>query len=63
MIRKIGSKYVVISHTTGRKLGSYSSRAQAEKRLRQVRFFKNLKKSKGGKGSLRAKTQNKSLTK
>jgi hypothetical protein len=63
MIRKIGSKYTVISHTTGKKMGSYSSKAQAEKRLRQIQFFKNLKKSKGGSGSLKAKVHKKSLIK
>lgn len=46
MIRKVGNKYCVVSKTTGRKLGCYSSKKQAVKRLRQVEYFKNLKKSK-----------------
>jgi hypothetical protein len=43
MIRKIGSKYVVVSETTGRRFGTYDTRAEAERRLRQVEFFKHLK--------------------
>jgi hypothetical protein len=43
MIKKIGKKYVVLSEKTGRRFGSYDSKAAAEKRLRQVEFFKHAK--------------------
>lgn len=41
MIRKRSGKYVVISETTGRRFGTYDTRAEAEKRLRQIEFFKH----------------------
>lgn len=44
MIRKIGGKYVVLSETTGRKFGTYDTRAEAERRLRQIEIFKHLKR-------------------
>jgi hypothetical protein len=59
MIKKIGSKYVVLSETTGRKMGTYSAKKEAQKRLRQVEFFKHLKSSPG----LRSKLKKKSLLK
>jgi hypothetical protein len=34
MTRKIGGKYVVLSETTGRRFGTYDTRAEAERRLR-----------------------------
>ena len=40
MIKKRGGKYVVLSEKTGRKFGTYDTKAEAEKRLRQVEFFK-----------------------
>ena len=45
MIRKVGGKYVVYSEKKGKdgkrkRLGTYSSRAGAQKRLRQVEYFK-----------------------
>jgi hypothetical protein len=43
MIRKIKGKYVVLSETTGRKFGTYNTRKEAEKRLKQVEFFKHVK--------------------
>ena len=43
MIRKLGRKYVVLSETTGRRFGTYDTRAAAEKRLRQVEVFKHLR--------------------
>lgn len=46
MIKKIRGKYVVLSETTGRKFGTYTSKKAAEKRLRQVEFFKHAKKKK-----------------
>ena len=43
MIIKQGGKYVVISETTGRRFGTYATLAEAEKRLRQIEFFKHLR--------------------
>ena len=43
MIVKQGGKYVVVSETTGRRFGTYATRAEAEKRLRQIEFFKHLR--------------------
>lgn len=43
MIKKIGNKFVVLSEHTGRKFGTYSTKAEAERRLRQVEFFKHAK--------------------
>jgi len=44
MIKKIKSRYVVLSEKTGRQFGTYKTLAEAKKRLRQVEFFKHLKK-------------------
>jgi len=46
MIRKIKGKYVVLSENTGRKFGTYKTLAAAQKRLRQVEYFKHLAKAK-----------------
>ncbi len=44
MIRKTQKGYVLLSKTTGKKLGGpYKTRAQALKRERQVQFFKRRK--------------------
>ena len=43
MIKKIKGKYVVLSEHTGRKFGTYKTKKEAEKRLRQIEFFKRLK--------------------
>ena len=43
MIKKIKGKYVVMSERTGRKFGTYKTKKEAEKRLRQIEFFKHLK--------------------
>ena len=43
MIVKRAGKYVVISETTGRRFGTYGTLAEAEKRLRQIEFFKHLR--------------------
>jgi hypothetical protein len=40
MIVRRAGKYVVMSETTGRRFGTYDTRAEAEKRL-QVEFFKH----------------------
>jgi len=47
VIKKIGNRYVVLSETTGRRFGTYDTRAEAEKRLRQIEFFKRLRGSSG----------------
>jgi len=46
MILKINGKYVVISEKTGRIFGKYNTKKEAEKRLRQIEFFKYLKNKK-----------------
>jgi hypothetical protein len=43
VIRRIGDKYVVLSATTGRRFGTYDTRAEAERRLRQIELFKHLR--------------------
>ncbi|MBS3091288.1 hypothetical protein J4217_02475 [Candidatus Pacearchaeota archaeon] len=43
MIKKIKGKYVVLSETTGRRFGTYTTKKEAEKRLRQIEFFKHIK--------------------
>ena len=53
MIRKIGGKYVVLSETTGRRFGTYDTRAEAEQRLRQIEFFKHLRGRSGGRRAIR----------
>jgi len=44
MIKKQGSKYMVVAES-GRKVGTYGTKKEAEKRLRQIEFFKHLKKN------------------
>ena len=36
---------MVLSETTGRRFGTYDTRAEAEKRLRQLEMFKHLRKA------------------
>ena len=55
MIKKLKGKYVVLSETTGRKFGTYKTKKEAEKRLRQIEFFKRLKGSASMKRKLRKK--------
>mgnify|MGYP001588482632 CR=1 FL=1 len=59
MIKKIGSKYVVLSEKSKRRMGSYRTKKEAVKRLQQVEFFKHLKSNPG----LKSKLRNKSLAK
>lgn len=40
-IEKVGSKWRLVSKKTGKSLGTYSSKAGAEKRERQVQYFKH----------------------
>ena len=42
MIVKEGNLWVVLAES-GRKMGSYKTRAEAEKRLRQVEMFKHMR--------------------
>ena len=42
MIRKAGGKYVVLAES-GRRMGTYDTKAEAQKRLRQIEFFKHAK--------------------
>jgi len=44
MIKKIGGKYTVMSENTGRKFGTYKTKKEALARLRQIEYFKHLKK-------------------
>ena len=43
MIRKVPGGYRVVSES-GRNMGTYRTKAEAEKRLRQIEMFKHLKK-------------------
>jgi len=39
-VKKVGDEYCVISHTTGKSLGCFSTKSEAEDRLKQMRKFK-----------------------
>lgn len=41
MIRKQGEKFIIYSES-GKKLGEFNSKEEAEKRLKQIEFFKAL---------------------
>lgn len=43
MIKKQGSQYVLKSKKTGKSLGKFPSKKAAEKRERQIQFFKHKK--------------------
>lgn len=43
MIRKIKGGYRVVSES-GRNMGSYKTLAEAKKRLKQIEYFKHVKK-------------------
>ena len=43
MIRKVKEGYRVISES-GRNMGTYATKEEAEKRLKQIEFFKRMKK-------------------
>ena len=47
MIRKVKEGYRVVAES-GRNMGTYATKAEAERRLRQVEFFKRQKKPKKG---------------
>ena len=59
MIKKKGRKWIVLSETTGRSFGTYTTKAEAQHRLKQMEFFKHLKSS----PSLRAGLRKRSLLK
>ena len=40
-IVKVGNKYRLVSKKSGKNLGTYPTKAGAEKRERQVQYFKN----------------------
>jgi len=44
MIRKVGKKFVLYSKDGSKRLGSYKTRAGANKRERQVNFMKRRRK-------------------
>jgi hypothetical protein len=54
MIVKRAGKYVVVSETTGRRFGTYDTRAEAERRLRQIEVFKHLPTRRSARGARRA---------
>lgn len=45
MIKKTDNKYVVIAES-GRKMGTYDTKKEAETRLRQIEAMKHIKKPK-----------------
>jgi len=56
MIKKIASKYVVLSEKGDRKFGTYKTKKEAVKRLGQVEFFKYLKSGDIPKGKVKKKS-------
>jgi len=44
MILKQGEKYIIKSEDGKKTLGTYDTREEAEKRLKQIEYFKNVKK-------------------
>ena len=57
MIKKINGRYVVLSETTGRRFGTYDTKAEAEKRLRQIEFFKHLRNRTGRRRTVLARAR------
>jgi hypothetical protein len=47
MIKRINGMYVVFSEATGRRFGTYATRADAEDRRGQIEFFKHLRQGPG----------------
>ncbi len=43
MIKKVKNGYTVVSENTGRSFGTYRTKAEAKRRLRQVEYFKHAK--------------------
>ena len=63
MVKKEGGEFILRSRKTGRVLGRSRTKQGIEHREKQVTFFKNVRKSRGGPGSLAAKVRNKRLVK
>ena len=65
VVRQVSGGFRLFSRTSGKPLGPVRSSKDAvlSKDEKRVKFFVNLGKSKGGKGSLRAKVRKKSLLK
>ncbi|MBI2626867.1 MAG: hypothetical protein HYW77_01350 [Parcubacteria group bacterium] len=55
MIKKIGLKYVVVAES-GRKMGSYATKKEATRRLKQIEFFKHLSENRSLRQTLGKKT-------
>lgn len=43
VIRKVGEKYCIFSKDGDKRLGCYTSKEAALKRLRQIEYFKHIK--------------------
>jgi len=41
MIKKVGNKYVLYSKDGKKKLGTFNTKSAAEKREREIKYFKN----------------------
>ena len=63
MVRKVKGGYQLHSRSTGKPLGPVrkSKKAVMERDEKRVQFFKNLKNSSGGPGSLASKVKKKSI--
>lgn len=44
MIKKVKSGYKLVSKTAGKLLGEFKTKKEAEKREKQIKYFKNKKK-------------------
>lgn len=43
MIKKVNSKWVLYTHDGKKKLGTFSTKSEAEKREREINYFKRKK--------------------
>jgi hypothetical protein len=43
MIRKVKGGYRIVSHTTGKNLGTFPTKARAQQHLKQIQRFKHTK--------------------
>ena len=46
MLKKKGTKWIVLSETTKRVFGTYDTKAEAKRRLQQMEMFKHLRAKK-----------------
>lgn len=44
MLKKVIGGWEVLSHTTGRSFGTYKTKREAQKRLRQIKMFGEMKR-------------------